>query len=212
MLENCIELMLSAFYAQSRTIVRMNIDEDIETCLDFLSKLSVNCNIRQENEITVLPVKQLKRGASIEIDCASARLAYFLMGLSTAFNLSVKINRLSSLLNKEQVKLFSESLENTFVYSFNGDQFVFSCFSVSEMPSFENIENDFLCAGVIFSAPFKAENVSFNVGKNMNGKYVKTVLDKISLFGAEAETEDNILYVSSLYAKKFLKNKIGENT
>ena len=29
MLENCIELMLSAFYSQSRTIVRMNIDADV---------------------------------------------------------------------------------------------------------------------------------------------------------------------------------------
>lgn len=211
MLENCIELMLAAFYSQSRTIVRMNIDEDVEACLDFLDELCVNCRIKQANEITVLPVKQLKRGVSIEIDRASDKLAYFLMGLSTSLNLSVKINRLSAPLNKEQVKLFAQSLDNTFVYTFNGEQFVFSSFSASEMPSFENTENDALCAGVVFSAPFKAENVSFNIGKNINGRYVNTVLDKIRLFGAGPEIEDNILFVSSLY-KKFVKNKTGENT
>ncbi len=212
MLENCIELMLSAFYSQSRTIVRMNIDEDIRACLDFLSKLSVTSKIKQENEITVLPAKQLKRGILIEIDCASARLAYLLIGISTALNLSVKIKRLTSSLDEEQLKLFSQGLENTFVYSFLGEGIVFSGFSSREMPSFENIDNDALCAGVVLSAPFKAENVAVDMGKNIKGKYVNIVLDKIELFGAQPEIEENTLYIHSLYEKKFVKNKIGENS
>ena len=212
MLGNCIELMFAAFYSQSRTIVRMNIDEDIRSCIDFLSKLSVNCKIKTENEITVLPAKQLKKGASIEIDSASDSLAYFLMGMSTAMNLCVKINRLTSPVDKEQLKLFSESLDNTFVFSCQGEGIIFSGFCNSEMPSFENIKNEALCSGVIFAAPFKEFDVSFETGRSLNGKYVKELISRIGLFGASPRTEESTLYISSLYEKRFVKNKIGENS
>ncbi len=212
MFENCIELMLSAFYSHSRTIVRMNIDEEVENCLDFLSKLSVTCKIKQENEITVLPVKQLKRGACIEMDTASARLAYFIMGLSLALNISVKINRLSSPVDEKQLKLFAQSLENAFVFAFNGEGIVFSSFCAEEMSSFENIENDVLCAGVILSSPLKPLDSSFDIGKNVNGKYVNSVIDRLKLFSAEPKIRGSILSVLSLYEQKFVKNKNGENT
>ena len=92
-----------------------------------------------------------------------------------------------------------------------GEGIAFSCFSTREMPSFENIPNDALCAGVVLSAPFKAENTSIAMGNNINGKYVKAVLDKIRLFGAEPRFGESTLYISSLYEKRFVKNKIGEN-
>lgn len=211
MLENCIELMLSAFYSQSRTIVRMNIDADAEACLDFLSQLSVACKIRQENEITVLPAKQLKRGASIEIESASDTFAYFLMGLATALNLSVKINRLSSPVDKEQLSLFADSLDNTFVFACKGEGIVFSSFSSREMPSFKNIKNDALCAGVVLTSPFKADDALFDAGENINGKYVKAVISRIELFGAAPEISESTLAVLSLYEKRFAKKQNREN-
>ena len=79
------------------------------------------------------------------------------------------------------------------------------------MPSFKNIPNDALCAGVVLSSPFKAENVSMDMGNNTNGKYVNIVLDKIKLFSAEPQLDEGTLYISSLYEKRFVKNKIGEN-
>ena len=79
------------------------------------------------------------------------------------------------------------------------------------MPSFENIKNDALCAGVILAAPFRADDVAFYAGKNINGKYVKAIIARIELFGASPEITESIVSVHSLYEKRFVKNKTGEN-
>ena len=48
-------------------------------------------------------------------------------------------------------------------------------------------------------------------GKNLNEKNVKELISRIGLFGAFPETEESTLYISSLYEKRFVKNKTGEN-
>lgn len=210
MLENCIELTVLALYSHLKTIARMKIDENVFAMVEFLNKLAPCCEIKGENEISIYPLKKPFQGKSIKIEKMSGELAAVLCGMACVLKLAVKIEELTSEIDKKDLIALSSALNNTFVFSFTEKGFVFSSYTTQETLDFTEIENANICAGALIVLPLKEYDDKVILPNNSNRRIINFSAEKVNSFTDGCEIAENSVFVKSVYEKKFLKKRTGE--